>query len=55
MLKPKKMSLDEMLNLLESNGHDTAGYDSTIVEYYAVEFGYIADRTDNEVVFLLYL
>jgi len=47
-----EMTLDEMLNFLESNGHDTANYDLTIVKFYALQFGYIANETDDEIMFL---
>ena len=42
-----EMTLDEMLNFLESNGHDTANYDLTIVKFYALQFGYIANEAES--------
>ena len=49
-----EVTLDEMLNFLESNGHDTANYDLTIVKFYALQFGYIADESESydEITFL---
>ena len=46
-----EMTLDEMLNFLENNGHDTTNYDLTTVKFFALQFGYIANETDDDIVF----